>query len=268
MNIKKYARTFFLLVPILFLLFISACSPTNDDNALEERESMTPIEIVETSVSASGKIVPLIKTELSFQNNAKNIQIKVEAGDEVAKGDILVESNDLQQIADLESAEARLADAESEYDILKRNFAKKIDQDAAIAKIEAAASALELARENLRQTKLYAPFSGTVIEVYANSFEDINANVPAVLLADMRTQVIETTDLNEIDVSKISVGNKVEISYDSFPDIRVEGQVTDINLKSAIGSGVNYTATIKPEKLIEGLRWGMSAFVVIDINQD
>jgi len=268
MKKAKHTQRIFFMVLIFFILFISACSTKNDENSLEEREPITLLEIEETSVSASGKIVPLVKTELSFQNNAKNLQIRVEPGDEVAEGDVLVESNDLQQIADLESAEARLADAESAYDVLKRNYAKKIDQDAAIAKIEAAASSLELARENLRLTKLFAPFSGTVIEVYANSFEDINANVPVILLADMQTQVIETTDLNEIDVGKISIGNKVEISYDAYPDIRIEGTVIDINLRSEVGSGVNYTATIKPNELVEGLRWGMSAFVVIDINEE
>ena len=268
MNTKNYIRFFKLIFLLFFSTCFSACSPSTDISSQEEAQPIIPIEIEETSVSASGKVVPLIKTELSFQNNAKNMQIKVEPGDEVAEGDILVESDDLQQISDVESAEASLADAESEYDVLKRNFAKKIDQDAAIAKIEAAASALELARENLRLTNLVAPFSGTVIEVYGNSFEDINAGQPVVLLADMQSQVIKTTDLNEIDVSKISIGNKVEISYDAFPDIRVEGKVTDINLKSEVGSGVNYTATIKPQDIVSNLRWGMSAFVVIEIDKN
>jgi len=239
----------------------------NQDEQPNETEPITPLEIEETTVSASGEVVPTLKSELSFQNNAKNLQIKVNAGDVVNEGDVLVECDDLQQIADVESAEARLADAESEYDVLKRNFANKIDQDAAIANIEAAASALELARKNLELTKLIAPFSGTVIEVYANSFEDINANQPVILLADMQTLVVETTDLNEIDVNKISVGNVAEISFDAFPDIRVEGEVSDIDLKSAEGSGVNYTVTVQPKQTVENLRWGMSAFIVIDLDK-
>ena len=224
------------------------------------------IEIEEKSISASGKVVPLVKAELSFQNNAKNLQVMVKPGDEVNKGDILIESDFLQQMSDVESAKARLADAESSYDILKRNFARKIDQDAALANIEAAASALELAQDNFRLTKLIAPFSGTVIDVNVNSYEDVNAGEPVILLADMQNLVIETTDLNEIDVKKISVGNSVEISYDAFPEIRIQGQVTDIKLKSDSGAGVNYTATIAPKEKLENLRWGMSAFVVIQIN--
>ena len=260
-NHVKLFKIFFFIIVFTF----SACSAENQNTPAEPIDVPDLAEIEETGVSASGEVVPLVKAELSFQNSAKNLQVKVKPGDEVIEGDVLVESDNFQQIADLESAEARLADAESEYDILKRNFASKIEQDAALANIEAAASSVELAMENLRNTELVAPFSGTVIEVYVDSFEDIIAGEPVILLADMQTQVVETTDLNEIDVKKVSIGNSAEITYDAFPDMRITGKVSDIKLKSAEGSGVNYTVTITPDEKPDNLRWGMSAFIVIDI---
>ena len=267
MNSVRMNRSFYFLLVLVIFLSVSCANDSQADES-DSPAPLIPLDIEETTVSASGEVIPLLKTELSFQNNAKTLDIKVEPGDLVAAGDILVESDDLQQIADVESAEARLADAESAYDILKRNFANKIDQDAAIANIEAAASALELARRDLALTKLTAPFSGTIIEVYPNAFEDVIAYEPVILLADMSSLVVETTDLNEIDVNKISVGNPAEISYDAFPGVRVTGEVIDIKLKSEIGSGVNYTVSVIPDELINDLRWGMSAFVVIDITTD
>ena len=261
-------RAFSIILILFSMIFLVSCGADNQDATPESSEPVIPPAIEETTVSASGEVVPLIKTELSFQNNATMLDIKVEPGDMVSEGDVLVESDDLQQIADVESAEARLADTESEYDILKRNFANKIDQDAAIANIEADSAALELARQNLQLTKLSAPFSGTVIEVYANPFEDVIANEPVILLADMNSLVVETTDLNEIDVNKINIGNRAEVSYDAFPEMRVDGEVQDIKLISEVGSGVNYTVTIKPSEKTDNLRWGMSAFVVIDILED
>jgi RND family efflux transporter MFP subunit len=252
------------MITLIILTALTACSTQVDESNLAE--DLPIVEIDETSVSASGEVVPLIWAKLSFQNNAKNLRVLVSPGEDVSAGDVLVESDDLQQIANVESAEARLADAESALDILKRNFASKIEQDAATANVKAAQSALEEAKENLRLTKLYAPFSGKVIEVYVNSFEDIFAGEPVVLLADMRTQVVQTTDLNEIDVKKITIGDPVEISYDAFPEIRVPGTVSEIREKSSGGSGVNYTVTITPFARIDKLRWGMSAFVVIDIS--
>jgi RND family efflux transporter MFP subunit len=256
----------FLSTTLIVILSLTACSPQVEES--ETAENIPFVEIDETSVSASGEVVPLSWAELSFQNNAKSLRVLVSPGDDVRAGDVLVESDDLQQIANVESAEARLADAESALDILKRNFASRIEQDAATANVEAAQSALQEARENLRNTKLYAPFSGKVIEVYANSFEDSFAGEPVILLADMRTQVVQTTDLNEIDVKKIAVGNTVEISYDAFPDLRIPGTVTEIREKSSGGSGVNFTVTVTPNARIDKLRWGMSAFVVIEISGD
>lgn len=264
---KKYQNLFQILF-VIFIFTFSACSADNQNTQAEPTEIPNLAEIEETGVSASGEVVPLVKAELSFQNNAKNLQIQVKPGDEVIEGDVLVESDNFQQIADLESAEARLADAESDYDILKRNFASKIEQDAALANIEAAASAVELAMENLRNTELIAPFSGTIIEVYVDSFEDVIAGEPVILLADMQTQVVETTDLNEIDVKKVGIGNSAEITYDAFPDMRITGKVSDIRLKSSEGSGVNYTVTITPDEKPDNLRWGMSAFIVIDIESE
>jgi len=261
-------RIYSVILILFSMLFLIACGTDDQVESPDSSDPVIPLEIEETTVSASGEVVPLIKTELSFQNNATTLDIKVEPGDLVSEGDVLVESDDLQQIADVESAEARLADAESDYDILKRNFANQIDQDAAIANIEAASAALALARQNLQWTKLSAPFSGTIIEVYANPFEDVIANEPVILLGDMASLVVETTDLNEIDVNKISVGNRAEVSYDAFPDMRVEGEVLDIKLISEVGSGVNYTVTIKPSEITDNLRWGMSAFVVIDISDN
>jgi RND family efflux transporter MFP subunit len=271
MNLVKYEpmrkkNNNIIIAALILMISFSACGGESDGN--ENIEDLPIIEIDETSVSASGEVVPLVQAELSFQNNAKNLQIRVNAGDDVSQGDLLVESDDLEQIADVESAEARLADAESAYDILRRNYASKIEQDAAIANVEAAESALEKARENLRLTNLYAPFSGKVIEIYVNSYEDISTGEPVVLLADMNTQVVQTTDLNEIDVKKIDLGDPVEISYDAFPEVRMQGKVTDIREKSSGGSGVNYTVTVTPSQILEKLRWGMSAFVVINIGSD
>jgi len=252
---------------ILLNLFVTGCGSQSNKEKSAEISVSTPVFLDETTVSASGEVIPLTRATLSFQNTARDVQVIVETGDDVQIGDVLVTSNDLQQIAEVEAAEARLADAESALDILERNFATKIEQDAAVANIESAQSALTQALENLRYTRMSAPFSGKVIEIYVNSFEDVSAGAPVILLADMGTQVVQTTDLNEIDVKKISIGNPAQISYDAFPDIRVPGVVSEIRQKSSGGAGVNYTVTIQPYAILNELRWGMSAFVEVDITE-
>jgi multidrug resistance efflux pump len=85
------------------------------------------------------------------------------------------------------------------------------------------------------------------------------------MLADMDHLQVETTDLNEIDVAQIQVGDVASISFDALPDLLITGVVTSIAPKSSAGSSVNYTVVIELDELPEELRWGMTAFVDIEV---
>jgi multidrug resistance efflux pump len=74
---------------------------------------------------------------------------------------------------------------------------------------------------------------------------------------------VETTDLNEIDVARVTVGSKAMITFDALPELQVTGRVLRIATKASEGSSVNYTVVIELDELPEALRWGMTAFVDI-----
>jgi HlyD family secretion protein len=83
------------------------------------------------------------------------------------------------------------------------------------------------------------------------------------LLADLSRLKIETTDLSEIDAARLTSGMPLRVSFDAFPGQDIDGTVGRIALKSSPGSGVNYILEVEAGALPEGLRWGMSAFVVV-----
>ena len=136
--------------------------------------------------------------------------------------------------------------------------------DIARAAVDQSSAALDQANLALEQSKIYAPFAGEIVEVYLHDFENAQPGVAVVLLADLTTLQIDTTDLSEIDTARIKTGDQVKISYDAFPGQDGVGKVGRIALKSAAGSGVNYTIEIIPDAIPTGLRWGMSAFVVFE----
>jgi multidrug resistance efflux pump len=119
----------------------------------------------------------------------------------------------------------------------------------------------------IRQSKLTAPFDGTVVQLYVNSGEMVSPGAPVLLLADLSTLQVKTTDLNEVDVARIQVGDTVKVSFDALPDTTVTGKVSDISLKNAVGSGVYYDVFVTLDEIPEGLRWGMSAFVEIQVSK-
>jgi multidrug resistance efflux pump len=160
---------------------------------------------------------------------------------------------------DLALKEALLNDAKAELDRLI-NLKNSPEVSAAQARI----AALEAF---LRQSKLTAPFDGAVVQLYVNSGEMVSPGAPVLLLADLSTLQVKTTDLNEVDVARIQVGDQVKVSFDALPNTVVTGKVSEISLKNAAGSGVYYDVFITLDEIPEGLRWGMSAFVEIQVAQ-
>ena len=126
----------------------------------------------------------------------------------------------------------------------------------------------DIAQEALKRAILRAPFSGTVNEVYVHEGEVVTPGTPVMLLADLSTLRIETTDLNENDVVEVAVGDKVIVTFEALPDVQVEGKVVKIGSKAAEGVGVNYTITIEMDEIPETVRWGMTAYVEIPLDQE
>jgi HlyD family secretion protein len=108
-----------------------------------------------------------------------------------------------------------------------------------------------------------APFAGTVTDVMVDQGEFVAPGQPVIELADLSTLLVETTDLNEIDVARIDVGDKVFVTFDALPGIEIEGTVTDIPARAAEGVGVNFPVQIDLPDVPDGLRWGMTAFVEV-----
>ncbi len=110
------------------------------------------------------------------------------------------------------------------------------------------------------------PSTGVVSELYVHASEWIAPGQAVLLLADLGNLRVETTDLNEIDVARIEVGDKVSVTFDALPDKVVSGTVTRIATKAGEGSGVNYPVVIELDEIPDNLRWGMTAFVDIQVD--
>ena len=164
--------------------------------------------------------------------------------------------------ANLELAEANLAKAERDYEILRAGPDPDI-VSVAQARLANAKDQLTAAETALEVLELRAPFDGVVSEIYVRASEWIAPGQPVFLLADLTHLKVETTDLNEIDVAQIEVGDPVTVTFDALPDVVISGSVSRIAVKPRAGSGVNYTVVVELEQVPERLRWGMTAFVDI-----
>ena len=90
----------------------------------------------------------------------------------------------------------------------------------------------------------------------------------AVAIADTGQWYVDTSDLNELDVVKVSVGQKVDITADALPGVKMTGTVEEIgNTPVDQGTDVLYTVHILLNDPDARLRWGMTMEVTFPVNK-
>ncbi len=179
----------------------------------------------ETTIEASGTIEAREIT-VSSELGGKLKKVKKEEGDNVKKGELLAE-------VDSEVAQAQVEQAEAGVEIAKLNLETAEDRgvdeqiDVAQAQLKQAKAVLEQARANLKKTKIKAPLSGTIIEKYFEQGELITPGSSLFIISDL-THVTLTVYIEEKNLGKVKLGQKVDVKVDAYPDKTFEGKVTQI----------------------------------------
>lgn len=138
------------------------------------------------------------------------------------------------------------------------------DQAAAQAAVNGARAARDLAAERLTKARLAAPFAGTLAALDARVGETVSPGAPLVRLADLSAFQFETTDLTELAVGRIKVGDAATVTVDALPGVEFPGKVTRIRAYGENRQGdIVYTVTVQPDRQDDRLRWNMTAAVSI-----
>ncbi len=165
---------------------------------------------------------------------------------------------------DIAVLEALIADAQADHEMYTQG-PDPDDVAIAEARIENAKAQLAAAEAALADLELVASFSGTIGELNINESEFVSPGQPVLLLADLGHLHVETTDLGEIDVAQVAVQDRVIVTFDALPDAVIDGTITSIAPKATEGSGVNYTVVVELDEVPAELRWGMTAFVDVEL---
>lgn len=171
-------------------------------------------------------------------------------------------------------ADANVAAATAQYNVavaqLELLKAGVLPEDIAVAEsaVAQAKVALEAAKVALTRTVIVAPFAGTVTRVNVRRGEFVTPGQPLITLGDLTTLRVETTDLDEIDVARITMGQVATLTFDALPNVTLTGRIIHIAPMAQTGTGgVHYTVILEPEALPSQVRWGMTVFVDIDVGQ-
>ncbi len=164
--------------------------------------------------------------------------------------------------AQLSAADLAVMDADQKLRELER---KRLDQDdvkLAQAAYDLAKGQQHAAKQALEETKLKAPSVGTVVRIDLKEEVYTSPAEVAMVLADFSLWYLETNDLNENEVVKISEGDQVEINFDALPGESFTGEVESISeyFLERFGN-ITYLVRIRFDETDERLRWGMTAEV-------
>ena len=135
---------------------------------------------------------------------------------------------------------------------------------AAEADVAMARANLRQAREALALTELRAPLNGVVTAIVPHLHEFVAPGSPIVRLVDTAAWEIETTDLSDLNISRVREGDPVSITFDGIPGLELTGRVTRIQGFGETKQGdIVYKVTITPDRQDIRFRWNMTATVTI-----
>ena len=149
--------------------------------------------------------------------------------------------------SNVDTAEARLARAQNDYDAL---------QDPSFAEDTAGA------RAALANAEVRAPFAGVITKLDLKVGEFASAGTPVVTIADTSSWVVKTTDLTEIDVVELAEGDPATVTLDAIPGVELNGHILLIGQNYSQNQGdIVYEVTVLLTEKNPAMRWGMTAAV-------
>lgn len=135
--------------------------------------------------------------------------------------------------------------------------------------VKQAENALTEAKENLADYTIRAPFAGTLAKIDIKINDSVSAGTVAATL--ITGQRIAETSLNEVDVAKVKIGQKVTITFDAIEGLSITGEVAEIDSIGTVAQGVvTYGVKISFDTQDERVKPGMSvsAAIITDVRQD
>lgn len=246
-------------------------------------ESKTITELI----TANGKIQPETEIKISPDVSGEIIELNIDEGDEVKKGqllvvikpDIYIQSYNRAQ-ASLSSSQARLAQADarlieselsykrantlfkqdaipvSDYETAQASF--KVAQSevkAAQFAVKSAEASVAEAQEQLVKTKIYAPMDGTVSRLNVEKGErvvgtNMYAGTEMLVIANLFLMEVKV-DVNENDIVRVNLNDTALIEVDAYLGRKFKGIVTEIaNSANVVGGSTDQVTNFNVKILV------------------
>ena len=245
-------------------------------------------EIVQ-AVTATGQLSPVLNVQVGSQISGIIQKLYADFNSQVKSNQILAQLDPATYQANVNSAEAELANSQASLELaqinarraealLKEKLIPESEYDQAVATLHQAeaqvkirTSSLQRAKVDLSRCTIYSPVDGTVILRSVDVGQTVAASMSAPVLFQVASDLTKMqidANVAEADVGGVEVGQEVEFTVDAFPERTFRGRVTQVrNSPLTVQNVVTYVTVIEVNNADLKLKPGMTANVSIIVQR-
>ncbi|QQL44495.1 efflux RND transporter periplasmic adaptor subunit [Sulfuriroseicoccus oceanibius] len=265
----------------------------------EEEDPNAGLEFVEVSrgdvvqtVSFVGTVQPVRLTEVKSEVSGRIINVAVEDGEAVEKGQLLLELDRTEIETEIEELRRQMVsnqlrkeqserDEKRTAELYEKKFATDKEMEDAVTarklaenELRIQEARLENLNDRLSKTRIHAPHGGVVLNLDVTEGEvmvgasSVSAGDVPMKIADLGQMLIEA-EVSEVDLPRMEVGQAARITFPGMADLKLSGEVSSIS-PSAVADKAE---VVFPVKVVlrdtdERVKPGISSLVSIDVQEE
>lgn len=223
------------LTASLFSVIVLAGCQNNEKQVIEKESVKVKVMQVTASQDAyykhfSGTVEEENGTALSFSVMGTVKTTHISLGQHVTKGALIATLDPVSMQSSYNAAKAALEQAEDAYQRMKELHDKgslpEIQWMEVQSKLQQARSMEEIAGKNLKDCKLYAPFSGVIAEKSIEIGQNVTPNIPIAKLVTANLLKVKIA-VPETEIAEISLAQKAKIAVSALGNRSFSGVVTE-----------------------------------------
>ncbi len=240
-------------------LALAGCRAEGVDGPVVAAQELVPVRVAEVAAADQAEMLHFAgsararqRASLTFQVGGTLASRPLQLGQAVAAGDVLATLYNPQLEPARDAARARLAelqvqaaqarrDLQRTEQLFQRGALSKADQEQQAARLEALQAGVRSARASLQQserlnseTRMRAPFDGTIEDLLVEPGEFVAAGQPVLQMAASGGAEVEVLVPAEL-LQGLEIGQVVPV-WSVLRDVQLEGRLAEIGRGASVGS--------------------------------
>lgn len=216
---------------------------------------------MQVNVQGTGAAYAAVSKDIMPNNNGTLKDLNLKVGDTVKSGDKLFtsDSDDLRQNVDkaqnnLDKQKLSLANAKNDNETAMDNLA-----------VNDAQNQLNYAWKAVNNMAVTSPINGIIVTENNSNGDNIQSGKAVMTVMDPSSMKVKVA-IDELDIAKVSVGQKAQITFDALKDKNYDGTVESVSQTGTSNNNVTTYDVVVAIKNPAGIKVGMNANVNIMVS--